>query len=199
MFSTLSSGPAWRRYALVLGSGVVAALVIVFGVAQGALAASFSVSGEASRLYVERFEAEGFVSYSTIGTTKDGQSLPMSPGGFDDARLYNMCQSTVSQTPLGPVTAKLTAGTGEEPARAISMVSAFDFLGGDLTFTNWTSGVDASTLQGAAVGPEGVSGQYSEKILIEGLRTNGLSTSAATFYLKDLKIVMTLGDEDQCW
>ncbi len=56
----------WRRFAAVVIPAAAAAGAIVFGMANGAIAASFNVSGQTFKVSADRLEATGFVQYGGI-------------------------------------------------------------------------------------------------------------------------------------
>ena len=102
----------------------------------------------------------------------------------------------VSSTPFGDVTMRLTAGKGA-PVKATNMVADFNQLSGDITFTDYVGGVDASKLSGGpATGDKGQWGQQAGAIHIDHLRQNTLSTTAATFVLSGLNIDVSFGKHE---
>jgi len=51
----------WRRFAAIMVPAVVAAGAIVLGMANGAIAASFSVSGSQFKVSADQLDGKGFV------------------------------------------------------------------------------------------------------------------------------------------
>ncbi len=190
-------GVSWRRYAMVFTPGLVLAAVALGLVGEGALAASFAVSGTAFKLSAGTLDGTGFVSYGGIDSGANGQHHPVSVSGFKTAELTSLCQSVVSPSPLGPVSMKLTAGSGANPVKATDMVADFDNLQGDLTFTQYASGVDASQVSGGpSTGPAGGFGQQASTIHIDGLKQHAWATTAGTFVLKGLNIDVSFGTHE---
>jgi hypothetical protein len=188
----------WRRYALVTLPAMGIAGTMLALTAQGALAASFAVSGTAFKLSASSLDGTGFVSYGTVNTSANGTNLSANQAGFTTAELHGLCQSVVSDTPFGTMTMRLTAG-GDDPVKATNMVADYDRLGGDITFTDYASGVDASQVSGGpSVGEKGEWSQQSKKIHIDGLRQNTWATTAGTFVLKGLNIEVSFG-EHECY
>jgi hypothetical protein len=172
--------------------GVAGLLLALTG--QGALAASFAVSGTAFKLSADSLDGTGFVSYGTVDTSADGTNVSVNQAGFTTAELNNLCQSVVSDTPFGTMTMRLTAGA-DTPVTASNMVADFDQLGGDITFTNYASGVDASQVSGGpSTGAEGEWSQQAQSIHIDSLRQNTWATTAGTFILKGLNIDVQFGE-----
>jgi hypothetical protein len=189
---------AWRRYALLTAPAVATAAFIVVMTGEGALAASFAVAGEPFKLSAKTLTGTGFVSYPAVDTGVDGKKYAVTPAGFASAKITDLCQSVVTKTPLGTVTMRLTAG-GTTPVEAKNLVADFDQLSGDITFTDYASGVDASELTGGpTTGEKGRWGQQAKEIRIENLRQHTLSTTAGTFVLTDLKIDVSF-DGKECY
>lgn len=184
---------AWRRYAVIFVPALALAGVTVTLAAQGALAASFAISGTSFKLSADTLDGTGFVSYSSVDTGTDGKRHAVTPAGFRTAKLTNLCQSVVSPTPFGPVTMRLTAGR-TTPVTATNMVADFDQLSGEITFGAYANGVDASRLTGGpTTGDKGQWGQQAKTIHIDRLRQHTWSTTAATFVLSGLNIDVSFG------
>jgi cytochrome c5 len=189
---------AWRRYALLTAPAVATAAFAVVLTGEGALAASFAVAGEPFKLSAKTLTGKGFVSYPSVDTGADGTKHAVTPAGFASAQITDLCQSVVTKTPLGTVIMRLTAG-GTTPVEAKNLVADFDQLSGDITFTDYVSGVDASQLTGGpTTGEKGRWGQQASQIRIENLRQHTLSTTAGTFVLTDLKIDVSF-DGEECY
>jgi hypothetical protein len=192
----MSGRIAWRRYALIFAPALAIAGLTVALAGQGAVAASFAISGPAFKLSADSLDGTGFVSYSSVDTSANGKHVAVTPAGFKTAQLHNLCQSVLSSTPFGDVTMRLTAGK-DTPVKATNMVADFNQLGGDITFTNFVGGVDASKLSGGpTAGDKGQWGQQAEVIHIDHLRQNTLSTTAATFALSGLNIDVSFGKHE---
>jgi hypothetical protein len=183
---------AWRRYALAAVPAMATAALSVVMTGQGAMAASFAMSGEPFKLSAKTLTGTGFVSYPTVDTASDGTTHAVTPAGFATAELTDLCQSAVVKTPLGNVTMRLTAGQAT-PVQAKNLVADFDQLSGNVTFTDYAGGVDASQLTGGPVtGGQGHWGQQAATIRIDNLHQNTLTTTAGTFVLTGLKIDVSL-------
>jgi Family of unknown function (DUF6230) len=194
--AAVSGRIAWRRYALIFAPALAIAGLTVALAGQGALAASFAISGPAFELSADQLDGTGFVSYSSVDTSADGKHVAVTPAGFKTAQLHNLCQSVVSSTPFGDVTMRLTAGK-DTPVKATNLVADFNQLGGDITFTNFVGGLDASTLSGGpTTGDKGQWGQQAGVIHIDHLRQNTVSTTAATFVLSGLNIDVSFGKHE---
>lgn len=188
---------AWRRYALILVPALAVAGLTVGLAGQGALAASFAISGTEFKLSADSLDGTGFVSYSSVDTSAGGKHTAVTPAGFATAELHNLCQSVVSPSPFGPVTMRLTAGAGGTPVKATNMVADFNQLSGSITFNGYVGGVDAAHLSGGpTTGDKGQWGQQAKTIHIDKLRQNTVSTTAATFILNGLNIDVSFGKHE---
>jgi hypothetical protein len=194
--AAVSGRVAWRRYAVILASGLAVAGILVTLSAQNALATSFAIAGPEFKLSADSVDGTGFVSYSTVDTSVDGKHTAVTPSGFTTAELHNLCQSVVSPSPFGDITMRLTAGSGDTPVKATNMVADYSQLAGDITFTGYAGGVDASRLNGPATGAKGSWGQQAQKIHIDKLRQNVFGTTASTFKLAGLKIDVSFGKHE---
>lgn len=186
---------AWRRYSMIFAPALLAAGLLITLAGQGALAASFAVSGTSFKLAAETVTASGFVSYGDVVTSTDGAHHPVTPAGFATADLTDLCQSVVTDSPFGKVTMRLEAGKDEgNPVHAKNLVADFDQLRGNVVFTDYANGVDAAELSGGpSKGKAGGWGQQAKAITISGLQQRTWSTTAGTFDLKGLTIDVSLG------
>lgn len=185
----------WRRFAAVLVPATAVAGAILFGMANGAIAASFAVSGQTFKVSASKLEGEGFVQYGGIATEGDGKtSHPVAVSGIARAKLYDLCQSV--KVPNAPVVLTINAGGGGNPATAENLLLDVDELRGDATFTNIEIGRDAGTLNKArAKGQAGTFGQQADKVVILDLKQVARSTSAGSFALKGLKLKVNVGED----
>jgi Family of unknown function (DUF6230) len=187
---------AWRRYVMIFIPAVALAGLIVVLSGRGAIAASFAISGAPFKLSADSLDGTGFTSYTSVDTGAGRTHHAVTPAGFASARLTNLCQSVVSPSPFGPVTMRLTAGR-TTPVTATNLVSDFDQLSGDITFTTYASGVDAGQLSGGpATGATGGWGQQARAIHIDRLRQHTYATTAATFVLNGLAIDAAFGTHE---
>jgi Family of unknown function (DUF6230) len=185
----------WRRFAALMVPATALAGAIVFGMANGAIAASFSVSGQTFKVSASKLEGEGFKQYGGVVTEKGtGKTHPVAVSGIASAKLYDLCQSV--KVPNLPVVLTINAGGGGDPATATDLLLDVEQLEGDATFTNIDIGVDASDVGGEP----GAFGQRSDKVVITDLKQVAWSTSAGTFTLKGLTLKVNVGaDAKECF
>jgi hypothetical protein len=185
----------WRRFAIAAGASAVVAGGMLFGMAHGALAASFAVSGQDFKISADRLDGTGFAQYGGSVKDKDGKEIPVALSGIANAKLTNLCQSV--RVDGAPMSLTITAGTTKgAPARATNLLIGVKDLSGDATFSNIAIGQDASTLNkggAGAVGAGGTFGQQADKVVITGLKQTAVSTTAGTFKLTNLDLRLNFG------
>jgi len=199
----------WRRFAVVMVPAVVAAGALVVGMANGAIAASFSVSGSTFKVSASRLEGTGFVQYGGFIAEKGGNpNNPFDPknhatavSGIASAKLFDLCQS-VKVTGL-PLSLVIRAGRGGTPAEATDLLINMTQLSGNATFTNIVIGQDASTLDKAGPNAHGLAGQFGQQadaVVITDLKQVAWSTTAGSFTLNGLDLhVAADGSPEECF
>ena len=184
----------WRRFAALMVPATAVAGAIVFGIANGAIAASFAVSGQTFKISASELRGEGFVQFGGIAEEIDSTKHPVQVTGIRDAEIFDLCQSV--KAPGAPLVLTITAGGDGRPVTASDLVLDVESLEGDTVFKNINSGQDASTLEG---GPPGVTGnkkdfgQQADAVTIKNLRQVARSSQAGTFNLTGLKLNVNVG------
>lgn len=181
----------WRKFGVVMVPALAAAAATVIAVAQGAMAASFQVSGQSFTVTFDRFTGEGFQQYATVDTGSDGKQYPVAPTGIHRMTAERMCQSVAVPVPLvGTVILRLTAGQGDRPVSARNLVVDTEALQGEAEFSNVRIGQDAGTLDEVPghAGPEGTFGQRADSVEITHLKQRARSATAGTFLLPGLRL-----------
>ncbi|MFI9582339.1 DUF6230 family protein [Streptomyces sp. NPDC052236] len=216
MESVARGGTRWKRFALVMVPSVAATAAIGIGMSQGALAASFSISGQEFKVTAKELEGYDFVQYGSIASGKSlkGEALnePVAVSGFSKAYITNMCQSVVTTLPfgLGDVTLRLEAGTEGSTRQPEKRVYAKDLyldvsqLDADATFEDIDIGVAAGSLKnpgiqpGTQANPFGFS-QRSRTATLTNVKQKAWATTAGTFKLPDLKLRLHSGTSKECF
>ncbi|SNT64983.1 hypothetical protein SAMN05421812_11964 [Asanoa hainanensis] len=184
----------WRRFAAFSVPALAAAGFIVFGMANGAVAASFAVSGQTFKVSADKLVGNGFVQYGSVTKDSEGAEHPVAVSGIRHATLTNLCQSV--KVPGAPVVLTINAGGNGKPATANNLLLDITDLRGDATFTNIEIGRDAGSLDKAATsGEPGTFGQQSDRIVINDLKQVAWSTTAGTFTLTGLHLKVNVGDD----
>jgi hypothetical protein len=184
----------WRRFAVAVAVPTAAAGALVFGMANGAFAATFAVSGQSFKISADKLDGTGFAQYGGSVETADGKSIPVAISGIASAKLYNLCQSV--KVPNLPISLTIRAGRdADSPAKATNLLIGVSELSGDAEFTDINIGQDASTLGLGgkdAKGKKGEFGQEAQHVTINGLTQTALSTTAGTFTLTGLNMKINL-------
>ncbi|GAA1266456.1 DUF6230 family protein [Kitasatospora nipponensis] len=207
---------SWKRFALVMVPAVAATAGIGMSIAQSALAASFSVSGQSFKVTTPHLTGTNFAQFGSVDVETNGTPHVIAVSAFDHATIHNLCQSVVTDIPgLGKWTLVLNAGTAAEasgdPAADAGQVQATNLLidlnqlNADATFTNINIGQDAATLKGSATAnwknikgdgkPTGATGfaQAADKAELKNVQQTAYATSAGTFVLPGLNLNIKQG------
>lgn len=209
MESVARGGTRWKRFALVMVPSVVATAAIGIGLSQGALAASFSISGQEFKVKAKELKGKGFVQYGSMASGKDleGKSFsnPVAVSGFRTATITNMCQSVVTPLPfgMGHVSLELTAGTNpKKPVEAEGLyLDVSDLETSNAEFTKIDIGVAAGKLEDPGIQPGTRANEYgfsqrAESVVLTDVRQKAWATTAGTFKLPDLKLKLHKGAKE---
>jgi len=194
MESFVRGGTRWKRFAVVMVPSVAATAAIGVALAQGALAASFSVSGQQFKVSADTLHGEGFVQYGALDVQHGGKYIPVAVSAFTDATITGLCQSVVVPTPIGDVTLKLTAGNGGKKVVAHNLYIDLDQLDADAVFHEINIGVavgDSTKGPGAHAGDKtdpGSFAQEAESADLTDVKQTAWATSAGTFKLAGLSL-----------
>ncbi|KAA2259501.1 cholesterol esterase [Solihabitans fulvus] len=193
----------WTRFAAVLGAGAVGAGVLMFGLSQGAFAASFAVSGQSFKVSADTLDGSGYVQYGSVDRTEttDANGKPVTVGhavavnGFKSATLGKFCQSVyLTHLPfIGDATMRIEA-PGADGMHAENMVVDLTELNGDLTLTNPHIGVDAGSIGGA---PNSF-GLTADSAKITNLQQTAWATTAQTITFKGMHLGVATG-KNECF
>ncbi|MFR9796982.1 DUF6230 family protein [Streptomyces sp. MS06] len=215
MESQVRGGTRWKRFAVVMVPSVAATAAIGVALAQGALAASFSVSGQSFKVTADSLHGDGFSQYGAIdqGYTLAGKSAmhPVAVSAFNTARIKNMCQSVVTPNVpvLGSVSLQLTAGNSSDEAKQVHAENLYidvEDLGADATFKGIDIGVAGGDLsKGPKMKPGEVSqqranpygfAQQATSADLTGVSQRAWATTAGTFKLPGLHMKLMAGTHE---
>ncbi|MFI5688870.1 DUF6230 family protein [Streptomyces sp. NPDC051636] len=209
MESQVRGGTRWKRFAVVMVPSVAATAAIGVALAQGALAASFSVSGQSFKVTADKLEGTGFSQYGAIdsGYTMDGKKTahPVAVSAFKSAKITNMCQSVVTpDVPIfGSVSLILKAGGGDKPVQADNLYIDVADLDANATFNNIDIGVaakDASKGPGMKGGGEQANpfgfAQQADSATLTDVKQTAWATTAGTFKLSGLHMSLSTGTHE---
>lgn len=198
-------GTRWKRFAVVMVPSVAATAAIGVALAQGALAASFSLSGQQFKVSTDKLVGEGFLQYGALDALHNGQHVPVAVSAFKHASITNLCQSVVVPVPVfGDMTMKLTAGGNGTPVDAQNLYIDLNQLNADAQFNNINIGVAAGD---STKGPGMQSGghqivdpggfaQEADSATLTGVKQTAWATSAGTFKLSGLQMKVSKGDNE---
>jgi hypothetical protein len=173
----------------------IAATVLMTGVAQGAVPVSFAVSGSQFQISASELSGTGFAQYAGVAPDTAGKQHQVAIANINSATLADLCQSVVTDTPLGKVGMLITAGGGGKPASATDLQIGMTDLKGDSTFNNIRIGVDASTVNTSAKGTAGDFAQDADSLKILNLQQTAWSTQASVFTLTGMHLQLTDGSK----
>ncbi|MEU3020745.1 MULTISPECIES: DUF6230 family protein [unclassified Nocardiopsis] len=201
-----ASHTSGKRFALFCVPAVAAVGGILVAMASGALAASFSISGQQFKISADEMRGEGFTQFGWVNATVRDQAVPTATAGISSAEIHGLCQSVLTtEFPLvGAISLRLTAGDAGTPVQATDLVIDMEQMDGNAEFTDMEIGRDASTLD---QGPDGLGrgrghtdlfGMQSETIVVEDLEQTARAASAGTFKLHNLSLGISRG-VDECF
>jgi len=181
------------RIALAAIPVALVSTVVMAGVANGAVPVSFAISGSQFQISASQLEGTSFSQYAGVANDTAGNPHQVAIANIGSATLADLCQSVVSETPMGTVGIMITAGGGGNPASATDLQIGMTDLKGDSSFGNIRIGVDASTVNTAAKGEAGDFAQDSDTISISNLQQTAWSTQASVFTLTGMHVELTDG------
>lgn len=186
---------SWKKTAVIGMPAVLAVGIMASVMAEGALAASFAVSGTSFQVSSGKLTSQGLVSYVHTDRSADGRGHPVALLGIGNARLSDICQAAEVDTPVGTVVFKLTAGGEAGEVTASSLVIDGEDLSGNARFGTAQIGRDASTLDQVpgVQGPKGKFGLQAGDIEVIGVKSNAWSATGGNFRLKGMKVDVSIG------
>ncbi|MGC0329458.1 hypothetical protein RKD23_002448 [Streptomyces sp. SAI-170] len=210
MGSKPRGGTRWKRFAVVMVPSVAAAAAVGVGLAQGALAASFTVSGQQFKVRAGHLEGDGFAQYGGVDegyTDISGSKTtkrPVAISTFEHAKINDMCQSLKTDIPLlGTVYMRLEAGH-KDPVIADQLYLDIAQLDADATFKGIDIGVAVKDQsKGPAVTDKGVLpggfAQQADKAILDDAKQTAWATTAGTFKLSGLSLRLGTDSKMECF
>ncbi|MER6396343.1 MULTISPECIES: DUF6230 family protein [unclassified Kitasatospora] len=212
----------WKRFALVMVPSLAATAAVGVALANNALAASFSVSGQSFKVTTAELHGSNFAQFGSIDAETNGTPHPVAISAFDSATIKSLCQSVVTDPNVIPglpwklpkITLRLEAGQSDDPAKQVTaknLLIDLEQLNADAEFTNINIGQDASTLKGTATQgwksklgtglPSGATGfaQAADKADLSNVQQTAWATSAGTFKLQGLKLNLHTDGGHECY
>ncbi|KRC49504.1 cholesterol esterase [Leifsonia sp. Root227] len=193
-FRSLTRSHTGRIVLAAVPVAVVSSLLMA-GVANGAVPVSFAVSGSQFQISASQLDGTGFSQYAGVAPDTAGKDHQVAIANIKSATLADLCQSVVTDTPMGKVGLLITAGGDGAPASASDLQIGMTDLKGDSTFGNIRIGVDASTVNTAAKGGVGDFAQDADTVKIANLQQTAWSTQASVFTLTGMHVQLTDGSK----
>ncbi|MGH3311136.1 MAG: DUF6230 family protein [Streptomyces sp.] len=191
---------SWRKFAVLSVPGLAATAALAIALANGALAASFAVSGQQFKVSANSLDGDGFAQYGSIDKNARGELIPVAVTAIKTAEMKDLCQSVVTKLPVvGSISLNLTAGTGKKSVRASDLFVDATQLSGDASFNNIEIGRDASTLNKGPKDGRGLQdlfGQQADDVHITKLRQTAWATNAGKFRLSGLHMKVSKGTKE---
>lgn len=196
----------WKRFAVVMVPTLAATAAIGVSIAQGALAASFSVSGTQFKVTADKLDGSGFTQYGTLDfhNAKDPSTgFPVAVSGFNTATINNLCQSVPISTPFGPYTLTIRAGQdATNPVKASQLfIDMTDLTAKTADFNKINIGVAAGGLTKGPTNPQDAGkidpngfAQEAEGAVLTDVEQTAWATSAGTFSLNGMNLHLTKGN-----
>ncbi len=198
----------WRRVWIVLLPALAIVAILLAFIAKGLIAVSFAISGTPFTVTADNVSSTGvdgngvgFYQFGVANFTGSGSPAPVAENIIPSARITNLCQSVS----VGPVTLRITAGTGTTPVTASHLIiDATSLSAGTAVFSNIHIGQDMGTYSNPALTepaargtgpnvitapvPTGTFGQVATGVSLGSVRQVANATQATTFSLPDLRL-----------
>ncbi|MEO7196179.1 MAG: DUF6230 family protein [Pseudonocardiaceae bacterium] len=197
MGSTVLEGRTrWTRFAVVFALSLLIAAALLFGLAHGAIGASFAESGANFKTSASELRGTGFVQFGTIDRSADG-AHPAARTGIVSASMDNFCQSAlVPSLPLVGDVSVVIRAAGRDSVQASNLVVNISNLTGKATFQNIDVGIDASQLSKGPTGLGGAPGsfaQQADQVVLDNLQQTARRVMASTLVLNGLDLSIIAG------
>jgi hypothetical protein len=196
----------WKRFAVVMVPTLAATAAVGVSIAQGALAASFALSGASFKVQAGSLHGNGFSQYGTVDAVVDSKgaktNMPVAVSGFNSASITNLCQSVDVPMPWGDYTLRITAGDAGTPVQASKLyIDMTDLKADTATFNNINIGVAGGAISKGPVdstsasqpGFAGSFGQEADSADLTNVKQTAWATSAGTFALANMHLNLSSG------
>ncbi|WP_328498000.1 DUF6230 family protein [Streptomyces sp. NBC_00414] len=181
----------WKRAAVMFVPGTLAVGALGIALAQGALAASFAVSGAAFQVSASEVTAEGVSSFpSSVGDSASG-AKPVLLAGVKSGKISDVCVSLKQKVPvIGDITMLVRSGADKPLAGTNLVVNTDALTGGGGKVTGVEAGRDASTLTAApgVTGPRGTFGVQASTAVAHDVKSTAYAANGGTLTLEKLEI-----------
>ncbi|MEU6097307.1 DUF6230 family protein [Streptomyces sp. NPDC047079] len=198
-----SGRTCWTRFAAVLLPAVAAAAALGIGMAQGALAASFLISGQRFQITADTLRGRGASIYPLVDVTRKGALVPVVVLGFRHAEISRLCLSVELPVPmLGPYTLRLTSADGRRVEAANLFIDVTSVRAEQAHADDIDIGVAAGAVRKGPIDPgdrnsrffdPNVFAQQAESVVLNDVRATSVATSAGTLNIPGLDLRIEQG------
>jgi uncharacterized protein DUF6230 len=199
-----SGRTCWKRFAAVFVSGVAATAALGIGMAQGALAASFLISGQHFQVAADTLRARGLSVYPMVDVARRGTLVPVVVLGFRHADIDRLCLSVELPVPvLGPYTLMLTGGERRRVEATNLFIDATSVSADQANTTDIDIGVAAGAITKGPVNPgdrnsqffdPNVFAQQAQSAVLTDVRVNSVAVSSGTLNIPGLSLRVRQGN-----
>ncbi|MER6995529.1 DUF6230 family protein [Streptomyces sp. NPDC000410] len=191
----------WKRTAVMLVPGVLAVGAVVIALAQGAMAASFAVSGKNFKVSAEEITGEGISSFPSSIGTKDGKGHAVLLAGIRSGTAKGVCLSMKQDLPMVGEVSLIVRSGSDKPVKGENLVVNADALtsaGGRVTGVQ--AGRDASTLDAApgVTGPAGLFGVQASSAVARDVKSTAWASNGGSLTLDKVEIELS-HDGTECY
>ncbi|AKA09066.1 hypothetical protein SAZ_35070 [Streptomyces noursei ZPM] len=184
----------WKRTAVMLVPGVACVGAVVIALAQGAMAASFAVSGKNFKVSADEITGRGISSFPSSLGSADGSGHPVLLAGIESGTARGVCLSMKQRLPLVGEVSLLVRSGGDRPVRGEHLVVDADALtssGGRVTGVQ--AGRDAATLTGASGvrGTRGLFGVQADTALARDVKSTAWASNGGSLTLDKVEIELS--------
>ncbi|MFJ9412702.1 DUF6230 family protein [Streptomyces sp. NPDC101227] len=184
----------WKRAAVLLMPGVACMGAVVIALAQGAMAASFAVSGKNFKVSADEITGQGISSFPSSLGSKDGKGHAVLLAGIKSGTAKGVCLSMKQRLPLVGEVSLLVRSGGERAIKGENLVVNADALtssGGRVTGVQ--AGRDAATLTAApgVSGPPGLFGVQASTALARDVRSTAWASNGGSLTLDKVEIELS--------
>ncbi|MEU1595888.1 DUF6230 family protein [Streptomyces sp. NPDC005708] len=201
-----SGRTCWRRFAAFLVTGVAAAAALCIGMAQGALAASFFISGQRFQVAANKLNARGLALYPMVDVARKGTLVPVVVLGFRHANISRLCLSVNLPVPvLGTYTLLLTGGDRSQVEATNLFIDATSISADQANSNNIDIGVAAGSVTKGPINPgdrnsrffdPNIFAQQADSIDLTNVRVTSVAVSAATLDIPGLEVQIEPGSHN---
>ncbi|UGY94478.1 DUF6230 family protein [Streptomyces gobiensis] len=184
----------WKRSAVMFVPGVACVGAVVIAIAQGAMAASFAVSGKNFKVSADEITGEGISSFPAAVGKKDGKGgEAVLLAGIKSGTAKGVCLSMQQKLPLVGEVSLLVKSGDQKPVKGENIVVNADALtssGGRVTGVE--AGRDAATLTKApgVTGPPGLFGVQADTAVARDVRSTAWATNGGSLTLSKVDIAL---------